>query len=494
MNMLLRRRLEPSIESLDIRDPRYQKLLVNSVLFGSALLTTFLSMLVILNWKLFGNPTLVPLLLPLTVNLLAVGAAGLLAKVDRAAIAGRFLEAGAILAISIAIWMFNGVSGSLPALYVVPIMLAGLRRGLAECLLVGISSVVAFLLVVVVQFQVTHGAPMIVATSTMSNGVIVVGYVAILGLVTYIVGMAARTIEATAGQARNWATEIVGVNNQLLDKNSQQIQLSHDLTAAASNLSAMSQQQASGSTQQASAMSEVTSTIEELGYTARQIAQSCEQVSDAAISTLENLSSGQSAVDESITAMDRIKTKVQDVATRILNLGERSQQIGDIIDIIDGIADETHLLALNAAIEAAGAGEHGRRFSVVAAEVKNLANRAITAAKEVKSVIAEIQSATSSAVMATEEGVKEVDRGAELVTRSGTVMDNIVMIAERTVQSAMEIALATSQQQSASEQVVETMREVAEVSRQGAQSSRHMAEAATTLTRVAERLNGLTGV
>ena len=95
----------------------------------------------------------------------------------------------------------------------------------------------------------------------------------------------------------------------------------------------------------------------------------------------------------------------------MLNLGERSQQIGEIIDLINDLSDETHLLALNAAIEAAGAGEHGRRFAVVAAEVKSLANRALAAAKEVKGVIAEIQQATNAAVLAAEEGGKEVERG-----------------------------------------------------------------------------------
>src|SRR5215207_1204693 len=189
--------------------------------------------------------------------------------------------------------------------------------------------------------------------------------------------------------------------------------------------------------------------------------------------------------------MERIRGRVQDVSTRVLNLGERSQQIGEIIDLINDLSDETHLLALNAAIEAAGAGEHGRRFAVVAAEVKSLANRALAAAKEVKGVIAEIQQATNAAVLAAEEGGKEVERGVELAHRAGQVMDSIVMVAERTAQSAAEIGLATAQQQSASEQVVETMRDIAEVARQTALGSRQMAESAATLTGIADRLHGI---
>ena len=160
--------------------------------------------------------------------------------------------------------------------------------------------------------------------------------------------------------------------------------------------------------------------------------------------------------------MDRIRVRMQDISSRVLNLGERSQQIGEIIDLINDLSDETHLLALNAAIEAAGAGEHGRRFAVVAAEVKSLANRALSAAKEGKGVIAEIQQATNSAVLAAEEGGKEVQRGVALAHSAGELMNEIVMAAERTAQSGAEISLATAQQQSASDQVVETMREIAD--------------------------------
>jgi methyl-accepting chemotaxis protein len=214
-------------------------------------------------------------------------------------------------------------------------------------------------------------------------------------------------------------------------------------------------------------------------------------VAEAAQQTLENLSSGQDAVDESIQAMERIRSRMQDISERVLGLGERSQQIGDIIDLIDDISDETHLLALNAAIEAAGAGEHGRRFAVVAAEVKNLANRALVAAREVRGVIAEMRQATNGAVLAAEEGGKEVERGVDLAHRAGQVMDVIVMMAERTAQSAAEISLATAQQRSASEQVVETMREVADVARQSAAGARQMADSSATLTAIADRLHGI---
>ena len=482
----------PVLVAPNFYDPRWQGLFMTSVLAGTALFTGSLVIAVLFTWQWGGDRTLLPLLWPFALILVCV-AGSALAMSRSVRLAARVLEIGAITAITIGVLMFNGVGGSVPSLYILPIMLAGLLAGWREAVVVGGVALVNYLVAVVLQFGFRLQPP-IEAGLSASLGIVVVlvvGYIGIFALVIFMISLATRAIDRSSHLAQQWANEMVGTNDQLVRRNGEQVQLSAELGAAAGELSITSKQQASGATEQASAVSQVSSTIEELGYTARQIAQSSEQVTESAVTTLEKLSAAQSAVDESIGAMERIKGRVQDVATRILVLGERSQQIGDIIDIIDDIADETHLLALNAAIEAAGAGEHGRRFAVVAAEVKNLANRSITAAKEVKAVIAEIQAATSASVLATEEGVKEVDRGAQLVTRSGAVMDTLVLMAERTVQAAQEISLATAQQQTASEQVVETMRDVADVARQTASGSRQMADAAGTLSTIAERLHGL---
>src|SRR5512144_839402 len=101
----------------------------------------------------------------------------------------------------------------------------------------------------------------------------------------------------------------------------------------------------------------------------------------------------------------------------MLKLGEHSQKIGGIVDIIDEISDQTNLLALNAAIEAAGAGEAGRRFAVVAQEVKRLAERTVLATRQIRGLIEEIQAATNTTIMVTEDGTKAVDRAASLVDK-----------------------------------------------------------------------------
>ncbi|EFO79744.1 chemotaxis sensory transducer [Oscillochloris trichoides DG-6] len=393
---------------------------------------------------------------------------------------------GMLLSCLLGTAIFGGASGPLSLCFFVPIVSAGLFGRGRDSLLVAIGALCSMAILLLAEQNFGYQPP-ITSSASMAFAIFSLATV-LLSLLAWLSG---RDLRTTLTESHARAQELLTKTEQLMEKNIQQIELGSELAAAAAQMQMTSQQQAGGAADQASAVSQVSTTIEELGSTARQIAQASEHVAMAAQQTLENLSSGQSAVDESIQAMERIRGRVQDVSSRVLSLGERSQQIGEIIDLIDDISDETHLLALNAAIEAAGAGEHGRRFAVVAAEVKSLANRTLAAAKEVKGVIAEIRQATSVAVLAAEEGSKAVERGVELAHRAGQVMDSIVMVAERTAQSAAEIGLATAQQQSASEQVVETMREVAEVARQSALGARQMAESAATLTAIADRLHGI---
>ncbi|MEI7643011.1 MAG: methyl-accepting chemotaxis protein [Chloroflexales bacterium] len=414
------------------------------------------------------------------------GTAYLLLQRRHTSVGSQLLFYGMVLGCALGTYLFGGASGPLTLTFLIPVVSAGLLGRDRDSILVAVAAVLCVMaLIVAEQFLSYHT---LIASSPWFTLVTFSTTAALLAALAWLSG---RDLAFAMEQSHGRAQDLMNKTEQLIEKNIQQVELGSDLAAAAAEMQITSQQQASGATEQASAVSQVSTTIEELGSTARQIAQASEHVALAAQQTLENLSSGQGAVDESIQAMERIRGRVQDVSTRVLSLGERSQQIGEIIDLIDDISDETHLLALNAAIEAAGAGEHGRRFAVVAAEVKSLANRTLAAAKEVKGVIAEIRQATSAAVLAAEEGSKAVERGVELAHRAGQVMDNIVMVAERTAQSAAEIGLATAQQQSASEQVVETMREVAGVARQSALGARQMAESAATLTAIADRLHGI---
>jgi methyl-accepting chemotaxis protein len=257
---------------------------------------------------------------------------------------------------------------------------------------------------------------------------------------------------------------------------------------SSSEIVAAAQEQASGAAQQAASVSETTATMEELSTTARQIAENSNAVTAVAEETLKSAEEGQDLMEESTSSMTLIRSKTEESATKILDLGKKSQQIGEIIDIINEIAIETKMLSLNAAIEAAKAGEAGKGFSVVAGEIRRLAEDVVKSTGTIRDVLLEIQSAASASVLAAEENVKGVEEGAVRLNRVGDALENIIAMAEQTAESARQISVATNQQKEASEQVVNTMREISKVAQQTAAASKNAISSASDLNHLAEEL------
>ena len=257
---------------------------------------------------------------------------------------------------------------------------------------------------------------------------------------------------------------------------------------SSSEIVAAAQQQASGAAQQAASVSETTATMEELSATARQIAENSNAVTAVADETLKSAEDGQDFMEESTKSMALIRSKTGESAEKILRLGQRSQQIGEIIDIINEIAIETKMLSLNAAIEAAKAGEAGKGFSVVAGEIRRLAEDVVKSTGTIRDVLLEIQSAANASVLAAEENVKGVEEGEARLNQVRDALKNIIAMAEQTAESARQISVATNQQKEASEQVVNTMREISKVAQQTASASKNSISSASDLSRLAEEL------
>ena len=260
---------------------------------------------------------------------------------------------------------------------------------------------------------------------------------------------------------------------------------SRRLAQSSTEILSATEQQASGSAEQAASISETTATMEELAATYRQIADNADQVVKMAEASLGSAESGQQAVLNTLTAMEDIKTRTQSSANKILALGERSQQIGQVLSIINSIADQTKILALNAAIEAARAGEAGKGFSVVAIEIRKLAESVVDSTSEISTIMTEIQSSANDLVLSTEQELKQVQGGVDLAHVTGDSLDQILEMIEQTTMSAKEISAATQQQKSATDQVVKAMREVAAVAQQTAAGSKQVASSAEQLSMLA---------
>ncbi len=243
-----------------------------------------------------------------------------------------------------------------------------------------------------------------------------------------------------------------------------------------------------GHVQQVSAVTETVATLDQLRASAVTGRDRARAVLEHARRSEEVSRTGSEAVTEVTAVMSQIRERVQTIATTILQLNERSQRIGEIVEAVTAIADQSKLLALNAAIEAAKAGEYGRGFGVVAAEVKELAERSQTATGEIRAILREIQRAANTSVMATEEGAKAADGGLAQVKRAQAAIDALLGTIDVTSRSVQEIAHSVDQQTTSVEQIGGAMREVQVAVEQGSVGARTIQENMAGLTGHVEAL------
>lgn len=263
------------------------------------------------------------------------------------------------------------------------------------------------------------------------------------------------------------------------------------ISTSTANILAISNEQASGANEQASAVQEASTTSKEIAVTAKEITTTAQSVQKMAERATTSCASGTDSVGNAISGMTELKTQVQSVAERMVELGDNSQKIGGVLDIIEEISEQTNLLALNAAIEAAGAGESGKRFGVVAAEVRRLAEKTVDATNQIKKIIDRIQSSTNTTIMVTEQSLKAVDSSFELVTTVGGALGGIESAVSETTRAAKEITFSTQQQTSACEQMAVTISEVSQVAEHFVRGTEEIANALTELNNLADLLKSM---
>jgi methyl-accepting chemotaxis protein len=254
--------------------------------------------------------------------------------------------------------------------------------------------------------------------------------------------------------------------------------------AAAKEIAVAVEGQAATSSQMSSSVAEITSTMEELSTSSMQIADHSKSVVGIANQTLDGSRKGVEAMQIVLGRMNDIRADNEHSLHEIVELGTKSKQISKVMDIINTVADQTKLIAFNAALEASSAGEAGKRFSVVAGEIRRLADSVTVSTAEIDTKISEIQDSISRLVVTSEKGASGIAAGTVASANAAECLNDIVDIASHSTSAAQQISLSTQQQKTASSQVVMALREIVT-------ASTHTAESITRISQVSKEMSVL---
>jgi methyl-accepting chemotaxis protein len=298
-----------------------------------------------------------------------------------------------------------------------------------------------------------------------------------------LTGRVTRISNDEIGDIAGTFNDIVGEFSGVLGKMKRVISV---LSSSIQNLSTSAQEIASTSNEQAAAVKEVLSTMEDVDQTSRDILVKVEEVAKIANATKSNVERGFELIKTSLGKMEEIRTTNSDTITGIKILGERIESIWEIVNIINGIADQTKIIAFNAELEAAAAGEAGKNFQIVAGEIRRLADGTVNSTNEIKTKINEIQHASDKLIVASEDGTQKIAEGFQVSTNIRGVFEEVLSSSEISATSAGEISRSTKMQVSSFEQIFLTLKQISEAIDSFVESTNYTNEVSDQLSEIAD--------
>ncbi len=304
----------------------------------------------------------------------------------------------------------------------------------------------------------------------------------LLGAVTCIIDLTSlrekqRELEVAQADLRNLGGDI----NELAQR----------VASASEELSASSDEQARGAQQQKQQADAVATAMEEMTATVMEVARNASKTSEGADAANSAAESGATEVREAVIGIKAVAESTGKLGQVLTALDGQAAEIGRIIGVINDIADQTNLLALNAAIEAARAGEAGRGFAVVADEVRKLAEKTMTATKEVENSIHHIQEGSRHAVASMEETETRVADSTEATHKAGEALEHIMTGIRGVTGQVAQIATAAEQQSAAAEEINHNIEVIANVANEADEGASQTAQATRELAELAQSLLSL---
>jgi len=245
------------------------------------------------------------------------------------------------------------------------------------------------------------------------------------------------------------------------------------VNSSATQIAATAKQQEATVSEQAASTNQVMATVNEISATSKELARTMKDVQQASGTAAESASSGQQALNTMEETMLRMRTATENITSKLAVLNDKANNISNVVTTINKVADQTNLLSLNAAIEAEKAGEFGRGFSVVATEIRRLADQTAVSTWDIEQMVKEMQSAVSAGVMGMDKFSEEVGSGVREIGQISSQLGEIIQQVHTMTPKFESVTEGMQAQALGNEQISQSMSQLNETAQQTAESLRH---------------------
>ncbi|MBT4838841.1 MAG: methyl-accepting chemotaxis protein [Methylococcales bacterium] len=289
----------------------------------------------------------------------------------------------------------------------------------------------------------------------------------------------------TIDQVANSIATMLENLNELIGKVKQS---GAQVTSSATEIAATAKQQEATVTEQAATVNEIMSTVQDISSTSKDLVDTMHEVAEVAESTAEGAAQSQSSLLNMETSMHQMMDATESIGSKLSVINEKASNINTVVTTITKVADQTNLLSLNAAIEAEKAGEYGAGFSVVATEIRRLADQTAVATWDIEQMVKEMQAAVSAGVMGMDKFSDEVRAGVQNVADVGSQLADIIDRVQTLIPRFDSVHEGMQSQSLAAEQISESMVQLNESAQQTADSLIHSNDAIMQLNYAAHIL------